>query len=165
MQCLPSGRTAHGTVGRTQDIWKLGNPLLTGCQEEFGHGLVWTPQRHPRRIYLCSLPRGQDQFDCPVTLPCPPGSPKGGSSRSFPQLLRQLTRDSMGATMCQLWSGTMKPEDVDTVGSFLQSRDCFLSGPVHRLENHVSHEQTESSWASDLCSLNSSFPINQNPDA
>ena len=67
--------------------------------------------------------------------------------------------------MCQLWSGTMKPEDVDTVGSFLQSRDCFLSGPVHRLENHVSHEQTESSWASDLCSLNSSFPINQNPDA
>ena len=113
-----------------------------------------------------SLPRGQDQFDCPVTLPCPPGSPKVGSSRSFPQLLRQLTQDSMGITiLCQLWSGTMKPEDVDTVGSFLQSRDCFLSGPVHRLENHVSHEQTESSWASDLCSLNSSFPINQNPDA
>jgi len=125
-----------------------------------------SPETPKKNVYLCSLPRGQDQFDCPVTLPCPPGSPKVGSSRSFPQLLRQLTQDSMGITiLCQLWSGTMKPEDVDTVGSFLQSRDCFLSGPVHRLENHVSHEQTESSWASDLCSLNSSFPINQNPDA
>ena len=43
-----------------------------------------SPETPKKSVYLCSLPSGQDQFDCPVTLPCPPGSPHGGLSEVFP---------------------------------------------------------------------------------
>lgn len=127
-------------------------------------GLV--PQRHPRKgiVYLCSLPSGQDQFDCPVTLLY--RKPPWGSFKFSPAAQAADSGLYGSHNVVPAVARDNEARGCGYRGVFSQSRDCFLSRSVHRLENHQFYmNRLESSWASDLCSLNSSFPINQNPDA